>query len=167
MVSIREYRGVDIQTTHRFRVIINNPPAGINVDDLNFYCTSAGFPAQELEEGLVNLGAGHDVKFAGKATPPVWTTSVILDTDPTLENNLRRWSRLCFDPVTSETEGRPNYIADATIQLLDGKGNVTREAKLIHIWIQSIAELTMDSASAEPARLEVTWNSDSVEHVTD
>ena len=143
-----------------FQVTVTTPPIG-DLTNLKFLCKTTSIPPSTLTSFDVPY-LGRSIKVAGERTFAEWSTTIINDEDFGIRNSLEQWMNL----IKSHKEIKQNgptvreYQKDITLDQYNKSGNVIKSYKFINAWPTTIAEIPLDTGSADIEEFTCTWNYD-------
>lgn len=117
---------------------------------------STSLPASTLEEVIVPW-QGYDYKLAGKYTFEDWTVTFNCDADADIYTWYMSWMKRIHDPTSNEHGHPSDYMVDQIVQLLNTRGQVILQYKLVNAWIGSIGAMELAYDSTEIAQFEVSF----------
>lgn len=148
---------------YNFEVYIPNVPGGGNGQEMSYRCTAANIPGFNYEKIAVNLG-GHEIEHVGRQMySHTWACSFIEGENSVIRSALEDWGTLQGDRLTAAQQPSSVYKTEIYIrQLKADKVTIAREWKLVGAFVEDVADISLDRATSDAVRTEVTFSFDAV-----
>ena len=128
--------------------------------EFNFLARASNVPAMTVEQIIVPY-FGRQIKIAGNRTYAEWSTTVMVEEDFSIRDELERWSmRINQGDTNIRDEVNEEYKEDAQILLYGKNGTVIRRYNLVGLWPQEVGTLELDWENGDIGTYEVTWSFD-------
>ena len=125
--------------------------------DFNFLARTSNVPAMTVEQIVVPY-FGRQIKIAGNRTYAEWTTTVMLEEDFSVRDQLEQWSmQINRGDTNIRAEVNEEYKEDAQVLLYGKNGTVLRRYNLVGLWPQEVGTIELDWESGEIGTYDVTW----------
>jgi len=125
--------------------------------DFNFLAQTSNVPAMTVEQIIVPY-FGRQIKIAGNRTYAEWSTTVMVEEDFSVRDQLERWSMAINQGDTNiRDEFNEEYKEDAQVLLYSKNGSVIRRYNLVGLWPQEVGTIELSWESTEIGTYEVTW----------
>jgi len=125
--------------------------------EFNFLARTSNVPAMTVEPIEVPY-FGRVIKIAGNRTYAEWTTTVMVEEDFSVRDQIERWSmRINRGDSNIRAEVNEEYKEDAQVLLYGKNGTVIRRYNLVGLWPQEVGTIELDWESAEIGTYDVTW----------
>jgi hypothetical protein len=128
-----------------YRVTVPNPPAGVNLGNLEFFAKSAQLPASTLGEIAVPF-MGRVTKVAGDRTYEDWTISILNREDMNLRKAFETWNANINQHRQNVSNGDfRSLVFDSTakVEQLDRAGKVTRTYTMFHLFPKEVGSIDL------------------------
>lgn len=128
--------------------------------EFNFLARTSNVPAMTVEAIEVPY-FGRTVKIAGNRTYAEWTTTIMVEEDFSIRDQIERWSmRINQGDTNIRDEVNEEYKEDAQVLLYGKNGTVIRRYNLVGLWPQEVGTIELDWQSGEIGTYDVTWSFD-------
>lgn len=138
---------------HAFKIEILGLP-----EKLAFMCRASNVPGKSIGKIEVPY-KGRKIPIAGDPVYEDWTTTIVLDKDLAIWNEIEDWQQLIANDETTISSDVAGYSRTANIILYDNDDKEIAEYKLLNVWPSNVAPLELShETSDEIATFEVTWS---------
>lgn len=125
--------------------------------EFNFLAQTSNVPAMTVEQIIVPY-FGRQIKIAGNRTYAEWSTTVMVEEDFGVRDQLEQWSmRINQGDSNIRDEFNEEYKEDAQVLLYSKNGSVVRRYNLVGLWPQEVGTIELTWDSTEIGTYEVTW----------
>jgi hypothetical protein len=125
--------------------------------EFNFLAQTSNVPAMTVEQIIVPY-FGRQIKIAGNRTYAEWSTTVMVEEDFGVRDELERWSMAINQGDSNiREEFNEEYKEDAQVLLYSKNGTVVRRYNLVGLWPQEVGTIELTWDSTEIGTYEVTW----------
>ena len=126
----------------------------------NFLARASNVPALTINEIPVPY-FGREIKIAGNRTYATWTTTVMLEEDFDVRDQIERWQmRINQGDTNIRAEVFEEYKEDAQVLLYGKNGTVIRRYNLVGLWPSDVGLIDLAWDNTEIGTYEVTWTFD-------
>lgn len=125
--------------------------------EFNFLAQASNVPAMTV--GTIEVPYfGRQIKIAGNRTYAEWSTTVMVEEDFRIRNQLERWSmRINRGDSNIRAEVNEEYKEDAQVLLYGKNGTVIRRYNLVGLWPSEVGTIELSWDSTEIGTYTVTW----------
>lgn len=125
--------------------------------EFNFLAQASNVPAMTV--GTIEVPYfGRQIKIAGNRTYAEWSTTVMVEEDFRIRNQLERWSmRINRGDTNIRAEVNEEYKEDAQVLLYGKNGTVIRRYNLVGLWPSEVGTIELSWDSTEIGTYTVTW----------
>lgn len=128
--------------------------------EFNFLARTSNVPAMTVEQITIPY-FGRQIKIAGNRTYAEWSTTVMVEEDFSIRDQLERWSmRINRGDTNIRDEVNEEYKEDAQVLLYGKNGTVIRRYNLVGLWPQEVGTIELDWESGDIGTYDVTWSFD-------
>lgn len=125
--------------------------------EFNFLAQASNVPAMTV--GTIEVPYfGRQIKIAGNRTYAEWSTTVMVEEDFRIRDQLERWSmRINRGDSNIRAEVNEEYKEDAQVLLYGKNGTVIRRYNLVGLWPSEVGTIELSWDSTEIGTYTVTW----------
>ena len=161
-LGLNEIKGLaDPFKNFNYEFIIPNMPGGGDGEILKISAVTVSIPGFMTEPIEETFPGGHMIKHAGKGT---YNREIAVEfregQDLAIFTALNGWYDLIWNRETGAQTVADSYKTEAILHMLDSAKETVRTVRMRGVFIQSVDDLSMDSAGGEGVRISANFSYD-------
>lgn len=134
-------------------------PGGGNADAVSLRMDQPFDPPSQVIYTYEIDYKGDKIKKTGRKndTDKIITISVRIDQNWNIYDDIMRWMKLCYDPVTNTALSDENTRIPLVIQSIDGDNNIVKNFKYTQCKLFTTKVTSFDPTTGDPLRMELTF----------